>query len=107
MTKNQNYKIVVYLVSSHDGVESDISKQSRFSLQGLFNCEIIQFPFLLRINLSTKNAQQYFGLDLVEDGSRKTFWAHKAKVWEILFETVHDFAKNGQCDPINNMFNGF
>ena len=38
--------------------------------------------------------------------SGRTFWAHKAKVWEDLFESVQDFAKKGQCDPISDMFNG-
>ena len=38
--------------------------------------------------------------------SGRTFWAHKAKVWEDLFESVQDFAKKGHCDPISDMFNG-
>ena len=41
-----------------------------------------------------------------KEGSGRTFWAHKAKVWENLFKTVHNFAKKEQCDPISDMFNG-
>ena len=42
----------------------------------------------------------------MEEGSGRTFWAHKAKVWENLFESVLGFAKNVQCDPISDMFHG-
>ena len=83
-----------------------LQKKSRLSFQGSFIWKILQFPSLLKMDLSTKNARQYFGLDLVDEGSGKTFWAHKAKVWENLFETVQDFARKNLCDPINDMFNG-
>ena len=53
-----------------------------------------------------KNPQPYFGIDLIEKGSGRTFWTHKASVWHDLFESVQEMVQSGQAEPISDMFNG-
>lgn len=43
---------------------------------------------------------------MIEQGHDRTYWTHTAKVWERLFESVQEFAKNGQVAPISSMFDG-
>ena len=54
----------------------------------------------------SQKTHQYFGLDLVEEASERTFWTHKASVWHDLFESVQDIAQTGQVESISDIFNG-
>ena len=53
-----------------------------------------------------KKFQQYFGLDLVDEGTERTLWTHKPSAWEDLFNKVQEFAKNGKVASVSSMFNG-
>ena len=50
-----------------------IQKKSILSLQGAIKWKIYLFPSYQKISLVTKTTQQYFGFDLVEEGTERTF----------------------------------
>ena len=83
-----------------------LQKKSRINFQGSISWKIFLFPSLPKQALTSGKGQQFFGLDLVEDGQERTFWTHKATVWQQLFESVQDLSKTGQVAPISKMFNG-
>ena len=51
-------------------------------------------------------AHQYFGLDLVEEGSQQIVWTHKASVWEGLIKINQDLPETGNSEAISPMLNG-
>jgi hypothetical protein len=83
-----------------------LQRRSRINFQGSICWKAFLFPSLRRFDLLSKKVHQYFGLDLVEDGTERTIWTHKASVWQQLFESVQDLAKTGQVASISKMFHG-
>ena len=83
-----------------------LQKKSRINFQGAISWKVFLFPPLTKLALISDKVHQYFGLDLVEDGSERTLWTHKASIWQQLFESVQDLAKTGQVASISTMFNG-
>ena len=40
----------------------------------------------------------------MEEKTERTVWTHKPSVWQDLFDSVLDMSKNGQAEPISDMF---
>jgi hypothetical protein len=76
------------------------------NLLGSISWNIFLFPTVLNQTSITQNRQQYFGLDLIEEGTERTFWTHKPSVWQVVFTSVLELAKSDPGIAINNMFNG-
>jgi len=72
-----------------------LQKRTKLSFQGSICWKIMQFPSILKMDLTTKNVYQYFGLDLIDVATGRTFWTHKPGVWETLFKSIQQFAKTG------------
>ena len=83
-----------------------LQKRSMITFQGSVSWKAFLFPSLQNLLSVPDNTQQYFGLDLVEEGTERTFWTHKASVWQDLFKTVQEVAQNDHGLAISNMFNG-
>ena len=76
------------------------------NIQGSISWKIFLFPSHLKGVSVLKKKKEYFGLDLVEEGSERTYWTHKASIWKGLFESVQEMALTGEVDSISDMFNG-
>lgn len=83
-----------------------LQKKTKLNFQGSISWKVFLFPSLAKANLLAKKTHQYFGLDLVEEGTERTYWTHKASVWQDLFISVKELAKTGQVMNISAMFNG-
>ena len=83
-----------------------LQKKSKLSIQGTICWKMFLFPSHCNISLVSQKTHQYFGLDLVEEASERTFWTHEASVWHGLFESVQDIAQTGQVESISDLFNG-
>lgn len=83
-----------------------IQKKSKIIFQGSISWKVFLFPSLPKLALIPNKLKQYFGLDLVEDGSERTIWTHKASVWQQLFKSVQDLEKTGHVLHISNKFKG-
>lgn len=83
-----------------------LQKKSKINIQGAISWKVFLFPSLSKLALLSNKVHQFFGLDLIDEGSERTFWTHKPSVWMQLFESVQDLAKTGQVASIDKMFNG-
>ena len=83
-----------------------LQKKSRINFQGAISWKIFLFPSLMKFALLSNKVHQFFGLDLVDERTERTFWTHKPLVWQQLFESVQDLARTGEVAPIDRMFNG-
>ena len=83
-----------------------LQKKSKLSFYGSTSWKTFIFPPIPNLNSVFTETQQYFGLDLVEEESERTFWAHKASIWQNVFESVQEIAKTGQVDAISDIYNG-
>ena len=73
--------------------------------QGSISWKVYLFPAVHQQGWK-KITHQYFGLDLVEAETERTFWTHKPNIWQDLFATVKEYAMTGQVEPISSMFDG-
>ena len=83
-----------------------LKKKSKISLQGSICWKSFLFPSLVNFPSIPNNTHQYFGLDLVDEETERTYWTHKASIWQGLFHSVQQLATTGQVEPISTMFNG-
>ena len=83
-----------------------LQKKSKLSFYGSTSWKTFIFPPIPNLNSVFTETQQYFGLDLVEEESERTFWAHKASIWQNVFESVQEIAKTGQVQAISDIYNG-
>jgi len=101
--KNQNNKEVEI---PNLALNKLLNHKSKTSLHGSVRWKTFLFPSLSQLSSSAMTTQQYFGLDLVDEGKERTHWTHKGSVWHDLFETVIEMAKIGQVTPIDIAFKG-
>ena len=83
-----------------------LQKKSKLNFQGSIKWKTFLFPSLLKIASDSRRTVQYFGLDLVEEKNKRTYWTHKPSVWQDLFQTVQETAKTGKIVAISDIFNG-
>ena len=83
-----------------------IQKKSMLNMQGNIGWKAYVFPSVTNLGDDTVLSFQYFGLDLIDVKSERTFWTHKPSVWQYIFETVPVVANEGQIPPISSIFNG-
>lgn len=82
-----------------------LQRRTQINSQGSICWKVFLFPPVQQLGLQ-KVTQQYFGLDLVEAGTERTLWTHKANIWENLFDTVKELSMKGDIEPISDMFDG-
>ena len=83
-----------------------VQKRSKLNMQGNIGWKAFVFPSATNLGDDTVISDQYFGLDLIDVKSERSFWTHKPSVWQSVFETVPVVAKEGQISPISSIFNG-
>ena len=83
-----------------------LKKQSMLGLQGSICWKSFLFPSLLNFSSIPNNTHQYFGLDLVDEETERTYWTHKASIWQGLFHSVQQLVTTNKVEPISTMFNG-
>ena len=83
-----------------------LQKKTKLTIQGSISWKIYLFPSVLNLNLSIKNGMQYFGLDLVDEGAKRSNWTHKPNIWQDFFESIQDLSKTGTVTPSSEMFSG-
>ena len=98
----------------HDQVESTslalnqlLQQKSKLNLHGSVAWKTFLFPKITQIESISKKAFSYFGLDLVEEETEKTFWTHRPGVWKDIVQSVFELAATGgTCPSISKMFQG-
>jgi len=82
-----------------------LQQKVKSNYQGSICWKSFTFPSIIHFPTLPNNTQ-YFGLDLIEAESERTIWTHKPAIWKELFESVEEFDKTGQFEPISTMFHG-
>lgn len=83
-----------------------IQQRTKLNFLGSVCWKVYKFPSVLSLPSDLNKSHQYFGLDLVEEGSQQTVWTHKASVWEGLIKINQDLAETGDSEAIIPMLNG-
>jgi len=81
-----------------------IQKKSQLSMLSSIAWKAFVFPSSDSLD-NKPVSQEYFGLDLVELKSDKTYWTHKPSAWQNVFDSVNEYAKSGNIVPISSIFN--
>ena len=63
-------------------------------------------PPVINTAFAPTNKIQFFGLDLIDEESERTYWTHKAGVWKTLFKSVQEIAATGKVEDLSEMFHG-
>ena len=87
-------------------LNSLIQKKSKLGIQGSICWKTYLFPLLQNFASIPKNTQHYFGLDLGDEVTERTFWTHKPSMWQDLFISAKEMADRGQVVPISSKFYG-
>ncbi len=82
-----------------------IQKKSQLSMLSSIAWKAFVFPSSNSVD-NKPVSQEYFGLDLVELKSDRTYWTHKPSTWQNVFDSVNEYAKSGNIVPISSIFNG-
>lgn len=83
-----------------------LQQKSKNNLQGSLRWKTFLFPPVSKVTTFAKPTHQYFGLDLVDEDKDRTYWTHKASVWQNLFALVNDLARTEEAAPIDSEFEG-
>ena len=83
-----------------------LQQKAKISMHGSLRWKTYLFPFHPKSPSFAKSTQKYFGLDLVEEEKERTYWTHKASVWQDLFEGINHIAETENIDGIGNEFDG-
>jgi hypothetical protein len=83
-----------------------VQQKSKNNMLGSLWWKTFLFPPVSKVTSFVKPTHQYFGLDLVDEDKDRTYWTHKASVWQDLFALVNDLAKTQQAAPTKPAFEG-
>lgn len=84
-----------------------LQEKSKLSFQASVSWKIFEFSKFPNSGSDSKNLQSYFGLDLVEEGTERTVWTHKASVWKDIVQSIFELAESGENQQsINRIFHG-
>ena len=103
MNKNNENKLVE---SPNLALNKYLQQKAKISMQGSLRWKTYLFPVHSKSTSFAKSTQKYFGLDLVDEEKERSYWAHKASVWQDLFEGVNHIAETENIDGMGHEFDG-
>src|SRR6476620_9310362 len=103
MNKNNENKLVE---SPNLALNKYLQQKAKISMQGSLWWKTYLFPVYSKSTSFAKSTLKYFGLDLVDEQKEWSYWAHKASVWQDLFEGVNHMAETENIDGIGHAFDG-